>query len=71
MVVTFGLSLLLINLADQIVGPYAYRGPALWNVERIAVGPVLLTGQQIIIALLAIAVLAGISLFVKFSLWGR
>src|SRR3569833_2391539 len=26
-VVTFGLSLLLINLVDKIVGPYPYRGP--------------------------------------------
>lgn len=70
-VVTFGLSLLLINLAVRLVGPYAYRGPALWGAMRIAIGPVLLTGQQIVIVLLGIAVLAGVSLFVKFSLWGR
>lgn len=70
-VVTFGLSLLLINLADRIVGPYAFRGPALWDAMRIKLGPVMLTGQQIIIALLAIAVLVAISLFVRFSLWGR
>ncbi|MGH7069112.1 MAG: branched-chain amino acid ABC transporter permease [Acetobacteraceae bacterium] len=70
-VVTFGLSLLLINLADRIVGPYAYRGPALWGAMRIAIGPVLLTGQQIIIALLTIAVLAALGILVKFSLWGR
>ena len=31
-VVTFGLSLLLINLVDKIVGPYSFRGPALIDV---------------------------------------
>ncbi len=70
-VVTFGLSLLLINLVDKIVGPYAYRGPALWNAMRISLGPVLLTGQQIITAVAAAVVLIGISIFIKRSLWGR
>src|SRR5436190_2506249 len=28
-IVTFGLSLLLINLVDKIVGPYAFKGPPL------------------------------------------
>jgi branched-chain amino acid transport system permease protein len=70
-VVTFGLSLLLINLVDKIVGPYAYRGPALWSAMRISLGPVLLTGQQIITAVTAAVVLIGISIFIKRSLWGR
>ena len=28
-IVTFGLSLLLINLVDKVIGPYAYKGPPL------------------------------------------
>jgi branched-chain amino acid transport system permease protein len=37
-VVTFGLSLLLINLVDKIVGPYPYRGPPLIETSRFALG---------------------------------
>src|SRR5919205_136638 len=32
-IVTFGLSLLLVNLVDKIIGPYAYRGPKLIDVS--------------------------------------
>src|SRR5918993_19101 len=35
-IVTFGLSLLLINLVNKIVGPYAIKGPALVSVSRMA-----------------------------------
>ena len=50
-VVTFGLSLLLINLVDKIVGPYSFRGPPLVDIGRFALGPVMLTGQKAIAAL--------------------
>ena len=48
-VVTFGLSLLLINLVDKVVGPYPYRGPALIETSRFAVGPVMLNGQKTVV----------------------
>ena len=70
-VVTFGLSLLLINLVDKIVGPYPYRGPALVETSRFAVGPVMLNGQKLIAAGISIALLVGLALFLKRSLWGR
>jgi branched-chain amino acid transport system permease protein len=70
-VVTFGLSLLLINLVDKIVGPYPYRGPTLIDTSRFSVGPVMLNGQKLIAAGLAIALLVGLALFIKRSLWGR
>jgi branched-chain amino acid transport system permease protein len=70
-VVTFGLSLLLINLVDKIVGPYPYRGPPLTEISRVAVGPVLLNGQKIIAAGISVALLVGLALFIKRSLWGR
>jgi branched-chain amino acid transport system permease protein len=38
-IITFGLSLLLINLVDKIVGPYAYKGPALVGITRMVLGP--------------------------------
>jgi branched-chain amino acid transport system permease protein len=70
-VVTFGLSLLLINLVDKIVGPYPSRGPALVEVSRFAFGPVMLTGQKLIAALISLGLLVGLALFIKRSLWGR
>ena len=70
-VVTFGLSLLLVNLVDKIVGPYPYRGPALVETSRFAVGPVMLNGQKLIAAGISIALLVGLALFLKRSLWGR
>jgi branched-chain amino acid transport system permease protein len=70
-VVTFGLSLLLINLVDKVVGPYPYRGPPLIETARFAIGPVMLNGQKLIAAGLALAILVGLALFIKRSLWGR
>jgi branched-chain amino acid transport system permease protein len=70
-VVTFGLSLLLINLVDKIVGPYPYRGPALIETSRFAVGPVMLNGQKLIAAGVSLALLVGLAVFIKRSLWGR
>ena len=70
-VVTFGLSLLLINLVDKVVGPYPYRGPTLIELSRFAFGPVMLNGQKLIAAALALLLLVGLALFIKRSLWGR
>jgi branched-chain amino acid transport system permease protein len=70
-VVTFGLSLLLINAVDKIVGPYPYRGPALIETSRFAVGPVMLNGQKLIAAGISIAMMVALAAFIKRSLWGR
>jgi branched-chain amino acid transport system permease protein len=70
-VVTFGLSLLLINLVDKVVGPYPYRGPSLIETSRFSLGPVMLNGQKLIAAGISLALLVGLALFIKRSLWGR
>ncbi|MEN3294924.1 MAG: branched-chain amino acid transport system permease protein [Burkholderiales bacterium] len=70
-VVTFGLSLLLINLVDKVVGPYPYRGPVLIETARFSFGPVMLNGQKLIAAGVSLCLLVGLALFVKRSLWGR
>ncbi|HAL38347.1 MAG TPA: branched-chain amino acid ABC transporter permease [Polaromonas sp.] len=70
-VVTFGLSLLLINLVDKIVGPYPIRGPELIETTRFAIGPIMLNGQKLIAAGISLAILLGLALFIKKSLWGR
>jgi branched-chain amino acid transport system permease protein len=69
-VVTFGLSLLLINLVDKTVGPYSFRGPSLVDIGRFPLGPVMLTGQKAIAALVAVALMVGLALFIKRSVWG-
>jgi branched-chain amino acid transport system permease protein len=70
-VVTFGLSLLLVNAVDKIVGPYPYRGPALIETSRFALGPVMLNGQKLIAAIVSAALLVAFAIFLKRSLWGR
>src|SRR5512142_1347212 len=68
-VVTFGLSLLLINLVDKIVGPYSFRGPPLIDVSRVALGPIMLTGQKAIAAVVSVLLMVGLALFIKRSVW--
>lgn len=70
-IVTFGLSMLLINLVDKIVGPYAFKGPALIDVSRIYLGPIVISGHRLIAALTAVGVIVAVMLVVRFSLWGR
>jgi branched-chain amino acid transport system permease protein len=70
-VVTFGLSLLLINLVDKVVGPYPYRGPVLTETSVFMLGPVRLNGQKVIAAAVSAALLVGLAVFIKRSLWGR
>jgi branched-chain amino acid transport system permease protein len=70
-IVTFGLSLLLINLVDKFVGPYGFRGPALVDIARIYIGPVVVSGQRLVTAVLALIIVAATALFVRYSHWGR
>jgi branched-chain amino acid transport system permease protein len=70
-IVTFGLSLLLIHLVDKVIGPYPYRGPSLVDVTRMELGPILLSGHRLIAALVALAIVAGVALFIRRSFWGR
>jgi branched-chain amino acid transport system permease protein len=70
-IVTFGLSLFLINLVDKVVGPYAYKGPALVDVTRIALGPLMISGHRLIAAFVAVAVIIGVALVIRYSFWGR
>ncbi|MDQ2954552.1 MAG: branched-chain amino acid ABC transporter permease [Pseudomonadota bacterium] len=70
-IVTFGLSLFLINLVDKVVGPYAYKGPPLVDISRIALGPVMISGHRLIAAFVAMAVIVGVALVIRYSFWGR
>ncbi len=70
-IVTFGLSLLLVNLVDKVVGPYAYRGPGLVAAARIEIGPIMASGHRLVAAGLAMAVLIAATLAVRYSYWGK
>jgi len=70
-IVTFGLSLFLINLVDKIVGPYAFKGPALVDISRIALGPILISGHRLIAAVVAASIIVVVALVIRFSFWGR
>jgi branched-chain amino acid transport system permease protein len=70
-IVTFGLSLLLINLVDKVVGPNGFRGPALVAATRIAIGPFMANGHRLVAAGIAILVVIAASFFVRYSFWGR
>lgn len=70
-IITFGLSVLLINLVDKIVGPYAYKGPALVGITRMVLGPILVSGHRLVAAIIAIGVIVATALVVRYSYWGR
>lgn len=70
-IVTFGLSLFLVNLVDKAIGPYAFRGPTLIDVSRIAIGPILISGHKLLAAGIAILVIAATAAMMRWSFWGR
>jgi branched-chain amino acid transport system permease protein len=70
-IVTFGLSLLLISLADKLIGPYSYRGPDLVPAGRIEIGTVLLNWPRLAAVVLGIAVVVAVAVFVRYSFWGK
>jgi branched-chain amino acid transport system permease protein len=70
-IVTFGLSLLLINLVDKVIGPYAMRGPSLVSFGRMRIGPVFMSGDRLVAALVAAAVIIAVALFIRYSFWGK
>ncbi|HWI13316.1 MAG TPA: branched-chain amino acid ABC transporter permease, partial [Burkholderiales bacterium] len=70
-VVTFALSLLLVNLVDKVVGPYAVRGPGLVDIPRMTLGPIMLSGHKLIATVVAFGMIIATALFIRYSLWGR
>ena len=70
-VVTFALSLLLVNLVDKVIGPYSQRGPALIDITRMSLGPIMLSGQKLIATAVAAVTIVALALFIRYSFWGR
>src|ERR1039458_4384659 len=70
-IITFGLSLLLINLVDKVIGPNGYRGPSLVATTRVEIGPFMASGHRLVAAGITLLVLIAVGLFVRYSYWGR
>src|SRR5690606_11718988 len=70
-IVTFGLSLFLINFANQTFGPYPFHGPPLTEVARFEFGPIIVGGHRLVAAVIGIAVLVATYLFIQHSFWGK
>ena len=70
-IVTFGLSLLLINLVNKVIGPNGFRGPTLAAATRVAIGPFMANGHRLVAAGIAIGIIVIVALFVRYSFWGR
>ena len=70
-IITFALSLLLINLVDKVIGPNGYRGPSLVATTRVEIGPFMASGHRLVAAGITLLVLIAVGLFVRYSYWGR
>lgn len=72
-IVTFGLSLFLMNLANQVFGPYPIRGPGLLPLkERIALGAIITMSSHRLIAFgIGVGVLITAYLLFQYSPWGK
>jgi|Deesub1362A_J573_1020465.scaffolds.fasta_scaffold02657_3 branched-chain amino acid transport system permease protein len=72
-IVTFGLSLFLINLANQIFGPYPISGPGLMPMkERVLLGNILMMSSHRLIAFcVGAGVLIVAFVLVRYSPWGK
>jgi branched-chain amino acid transport system permease protein len=70
-IVTFALSLLLINLVDKVIGPYPMRGPSLVEAQRLSLGPFMMSGHRLTAAVVGAVVILSVFLFIRFSFWGK
>ena len=70
-IVTFALSILLINLVNKFIGPYGFRGPALVSIPRVYLGPVIVSGHRLFATIAATVMIIATLLIVRYSYWGR
>lgn len=70
-IVTFGVSLFLMNLATQVIGPEAHQGPELLPRTRYFIGPILMGGHRLAAFGVAAAVLTLVLLFIRYTPQGQ
>ncbi len=70
-IMTFGLSLLLIHLANQVFGPYAIRGPQLVSQTRITLGPITMGVHRLVAFALGGGLLLIAFFCLRYTMWGK
>lgn len=70
-IITFALSLFLMNLAVQVFGPYPMQGPGLIADERVTFGPITTSGHRLVATGVGVLILLGAVGFLRFSPWGK
>lgn len=68
--ITFGVSILLRNLVLLVCGPYPLRPPS-FKPGALIVGEIAMTWDRVIAALVGCAMMAGLFLFLRATLWGQ
>ncbi len=70
-IVTFGLSLFLINLSHQVLGPYPVKGPDLVAVSRMELFGMFVSPHRLLASGLAVLTLALIVWLIRTTVWGK
>lgn len=70
-IITFALSLFLMNLAVQVFGPYPVQGPGLVGDERVTFGPITTSGHRLVATGAGVAILLAAVGLLRFSTWGK
>ncbi len=70
LIVSVGVHFALVGLGLFFFGAEGFRNPSFWD-ARFAVGPLTLSGQVVIIALVSLALIVALWLFFERSLWGK
>ena len=68
--VTFGISIFLRNIALIIFGPYPLRPPSFWS-GALVIGDLVMTWDRVFAAGAGIAILIGLVLFMNRTIWGE
>lgn len=70
-IITFALSLFLMNLAVQVFGSYPVQGPGFLAEERLTLGPITTSSHRLAATGVGLVILLGAVGFLRFSIWGK
>lgn len=70
-IVTFALSIFLMNLAVQVFGPLPKRGPGLLSASSVHLGPIVSSGHRFAAFGFGVLLLVASYLFIRYSRWGK
>ncbi len=70
-IVTFGLSLFLINLVHQLMGPYPLKGPDLTATSRIELFGMFVSPHRLLASALGVLTLGAVVWIIRGTVWGK